>query len=319
MSEEVKVSIYCLAYNHEKYIRGTLDGFLMQKTDFPFEILIHDDASTDATADIIREYAAKHPCIKPIYQSVNQYSRGVRIGRTFQYPRIRGEYVAYCEGDDFWTDENKLQKQIDYMDAHPECMMCCHAYDKIRADDGTLIETVRTLDSEGDISPADAISYNKRPTQLASQVVRFEVLRDMPESFQSAGVGDYPLLLQAVATGTVHYLPDNMSTYRAVSAGSWTERMYRDVKKQLEHWKRIAVFLQAFDDHYEGRFHTEVAAKLDEIDYRCALLSGDYRRAVKCKEFRSKSLSRKAQIYVGCIFPGIARYVDRKRVEKRRQ
>ena len=87
----------------------------MQKTDFPFEILIHDDASTDGTADIIREYEAKYPdIIKPIYQTENQYSKGIKVSQVYQFPRAKGKYIALCEGDDYWTDPYKLQKQVDF-------------------------------------------------------------------------------------------------------------------------------------------------------------------------------------------------------------
>ena len=101
--EDILVSISCITYNHEKYIRDALEGFLMQKTDFKYEILIHDDASTDNTAKIIREYEEKYPdLIKPIYQKENQWSKGnYRISSTFNIPRAKGKYIAFCEGDDF--------------------------------------------------------------------------------------------------------------------------------------------------------------------------------------------------------------------------
>src|SRR6056297_583375 len=102
------VSISCITYNHEPYIEDALEGFLLQETDFPFEILIHDDASTDHTADIIREYESTFPTlIKPIYQSENQYSQGNRPG-IINIKRAKGEYIALCEGDDYWTDPFKL-------------------------------------------------------------------------------------------------------------------------------------------------------------------------------------------------------------------
>ena len=98
------VSICCITYNHAPYIRQCLDGFMMQQTNFTFEVLIHDDASTDGTADIIREYESKYPdIIKPIYQTENQYSKGVKVSATFNFPRAKGKYIAMCEGDDYWT------------------------------------------------------------------------------------------------------------------------------------------------------------------------------------------------------------------------
>jgi len=132
LSEERKeelvplVSVCVITYNHEKYIRQCLDGILMQKVNFPYEILIHDDASPDATADIIREYEAKYPdIIKPIYQTENQYSQGKSVSR-FNNDRARGKYIAQCEGDDYWTDPGKLQMQVDFLEAHPEYVGTAH-------------------------------------------------------------------------------------------------------------------------------------------------------------------------------------------------
>lgn len=129
MNKQIIVSICCITYNHEPYIRDAIEGFLMQKTDFPFEILIHDDASTDGTADIIREYEAKYPdIIKPIYQTENQYSKGIKVSQVYQFPRAKGKYIALCEGDDYWTDPYKLQKQVDFLEANKECVLTCHRY-----------------------------------------------------------------------------------------------------------------------------------------------------------------------------------------------
>ena len=121
------VSICCITYNHEKYIRDALESFLNQKTNFDFEILIHDDASTDKTSEIIQEYEKKYPnIIKPIYQIENQYSKGISINDTFNFSRAGGKYIALCEGDDYWLDSNKLQKQVDYMGKNHECTLCFH-------------------------------------------------------------------------------------------------------------------------------------------------------------------------------------------------
>ena len=120
------VSICCVTYNHAPFIRQCLDGFLMQKTSFPIEILIHDDCSTDGTTEIIREYEKKYPELMfPIYEDENQYSKGVWVDG-FNYQRAKGKYIAYCEGDDYWTDPLKLQKQVDFMEAHPDYSVCWH-------------------------------------------------------------------------------------------------------------------------------------------------------------------------------------------------
>lgn len=125
------VSTLTTAYNHEPYIRECIEGFLMQKTTFPVELIIHDDASTDKTADIIREYEAKYPnLIKPIYQIENQYSQKIDIYNEFLFPRAKKKYIALCEGDDYWIDPFKLQKQVDFMETNPESGLCFTNIDK---------------------------------------------------------------------------------------------------------------------------------------------------------------------------------------------
>ncbi len=134
----ILVSICCVTYNHASFIRKALDGFLMQESPSCMpkdaklsdwcEILIHDDCSTDGTTEIVREYAARYPdVIFPLYEEVNQFSRG-GAGKMdlYNYDRAKGKYIAYCEGDDYWTDAHKLQKQVDFMESHPDYSVCWH-------------------------------------------------------------------------------------------------------------------------------------------------------------------------------------------------
>lgn len=120
------VSVICLTYNHARYIDKCIAGILMQKTDFPVEIIIHDDASNDGTSEIVRNYADRHEgTIVPVLQSENQYSRG-NNPKALALANCRGDYIAYCEGDDYWTDPQKLQKQIDYLEQNPGCVVSGH-------------------------------------------------------------------------------------------------------------------------------------------------------------------------------------------------
>lgn len=116
------VSICCITYNHEKYISDAIESFIMQKTSFPVEIIIHDDASSDNTTNIIREYEKKYPeLFTCIFQKENQYSKGIRgIAAQFTFLLARGKYIALCEGDDYWTDPYKLQKQVDFLEANSD-------------------------------------------------------------------------------------------------------------------------------------------------------------------------------------------------------
>lgn len=133
---EPLVSICCITYNHAPYIKQCIEGFLMQKTTFSIEILIHDDCSTDGTTEIIRDYEKKYPdLIFPLYEEENQYQKGKASEIDFyNYKRARGKYIAYCEGDDYWTDPLKLQKQVDFMEANPDYSVCFHDFKKYIVD-----------------------------------------------------------------------------------------------------------------------------------------------------------------------------------------
>lgn len=148
-NSEIMVSIRCAVYNHEKYIRDCLDGFVMQKTNFRFEAIVHDDASTDNTASIIKEYAEKYPdIIKPIYETENQYSKHDGSIRRIMDVEMRGKYIAMCEGDDYWTDPLKLQKQVDFMENNLEVGLCCSKSVVFVDEDNEYKEEKGTLDCE---------------------------------------------------------------------------------------------------------------------------------------------------------------------------
>lgn len=182
---EVLVSISCITYNHSAYIRQCLDGMLMQQTTFGFEILIHDDCSTDGTDDIIREYASKYPqIIKPLFEEENQYQQGKPIGTAvWNLPRAKGKYIAICEGDDYWTDPLKLQKQVDFMEANPEYVLCCHRYKIYNQNDGTwdkdyvhqLFET-----SSNGVSFSNKENFETWFTKTLTLLIRQDALRKMP-------------------------------------------------------------------------------------------------------------------------------------------
>lgn len=126
MNTQPLVSICCITYNQVKYIRQCLDGFLSQKTSFPVEIIINDDCSTDGTTDVIKEYSNRYPdIVKPIFHEENQFRKGINgMFRSFCFPVANGKYIALCEGDDYWDDPLKLQKQVDFMESNPDYSMC---------------------------------------------------------------------------------------------------------------------------------------------------------------------------------------------------
>ena len=137
MTGDPLVSIRCTVYNHEPFLRQCLDGFVMQQTSFPFEAIVHDDASTDGSAAIIREYAEKYPdIIKPIYETENQYRKGTILKILDAAMHPKSKYVALCEGDDYWTDPHKLQLQVDFLESHLDYSMCFHRANTINHETG---------------------------------------------------------------------------------------------------------------------------------------------------------------------------------------
>ncbi|MBA2860462.1 glycosyltransferase [Methanococcus maripaludis] len=219
------VSISCITYNHEKYIEDALEGFLMQETDFPFEILIHDDASTDKTAEIIRKYEKKYPkIIKPIYQVENQYSKGVKkIDYTFNHSRAKGKYYAICEGDDYWIDSKKLQKQVDYMEDNPECGLCFHAAEIFKVGVGKVGHIVPYKKSG--ISTTEDIIYGGGGFMATNSILYKKSIMENPADFYfMSPVGDYPLQVLTSLNTYAYYINEVMSVYRRNVVGSWSLR-----------------------------------------------------------------------------------------------
>lgn len=304
MSEEIMVSVQCITYNHEKYIRKALDGFVMQKTNFKFEVIVHDDASTDRTAEIIREYAEKYDFIVPIFQKENQYSKNLPFIIKYIYPLMKGKYIAYCEGDDYWTDSNKLQTLYDYMISHPECSMCCHAYENIEANTEKIMGEVHTLKADGEITIQKAIKYDN-PTQIASQMYRRECVINQPEIYLNRGVGDYTILLYAATVGKIHYIDKIMARHRIASDGSWTNRVYRNKKLRINHDQNMISFLKEFDEYYNSMYHEYVYDKIEEYIFDILMSSGKYKRLVSHKYFNTLTSKRRMLVRIGTLFPKV--------------
>lgn len=215
------VSISCITYNHAPYIRDCLEGFLMQKTDFPFEILIHDDASTDGTADIIREYQKKYPdIIKPILREKNLYSQGVRMMNQFNYERAKGKYIAFCEGDDYWNDSNKLQIQYDFMESHEDCALCYHGMYILNHLKKFYIRenfpNKSILKHESNISfEILALNSNIRTPSVFFRKEIYNFCHDtLMRDCQNMLFSDLQLFFHLSLNGKVEFIPRYMATYR---------------------------------------------------------------------------------------------------------
>lgn len=274
-----KVSILCITYNHGAYIRDALDGFVMQKTNFPFEVLIHDDASTDDTADIIREYAAKYPnIIRPILQTENQYSQGIEVLRAFLFPMVRGKYVAVNEGDDYWTDPYKLQKQVDFLDAHPDYSVCFHPV-RVTWDNGKYPDS---------IFPSAKYRFNKTTLELfdllqhnfiQTNSVMYRWRKDCENLFPDDILpGDWYLHLLHAQVGKIGFIPDVMSVYRRNDGGIWNGAFETDV------WfKKCTMPVLNFYKHAQHQFVRDFGTAMADVASGgiCAFLRAGDINAVK--------------------------------------
>ncbi len=259
------VSICSITYNHEKFIAETLDGFLMQKTCFPFEVLLNEDCSTDNTANIIREYEKKYPnIIKPIYQKENQYSKGLPMNESFNFPRAEGKYIALCEGDDYWADSLKLQKQIDFMQEYNNCSMCFHRAEIKQYNSSLKIEQSYTKDFPGivffDSSKPFFEGGSAAPT--ASMVFRTEIVKkSFPNFYNISPVGDMPLKLLCSLHGKIGYINRIMSVRRLGTPGSWNVRTRLVNKNQNQYLLKMIAMLKCFNEYSNKMWLNDIEGK----------------------------------------------------------
>ena len=306
--DDIKVTVYCPAYNHESYIRSALDGFVMQKTNFQFEVLVHDDASTDRTADIIREYELKYPdIIKAIYQKENLYRR--KINRTYAYllDKTRGKYIAFCEGDDYWNDPYKLQKQYDYMEAHPECSAVVHEAETLRVDTMTFSAyTKYDFEENGYDFDFTKLIENLSSFPTASLFFKKEFYTKHEAFLKSVSVYDYVIKLLLASDGTVHVLKGVMSVYRLGSVGSWTVRIARSQNNYITHLKKAIDILNQIDAYTDYKYHDSVKQEIHIREFNIHCISADMREIkspVFLNDYKKLSPKNKLILHIKCCFP----------------
>ena len=306
MVNEILVSVICNTYNQEDYIRDALESFIMQKTNFKFEVLVHDDASTDNTANIIREYEQKYPeIIKPIYQTVNQYSQKIPISLTYQIPRAKGKYLAACEGDDFWTDPYKLQKQYDAMELHPDVDMCAHTATKVDAitfqnigeikpsNEDIIFNTSDVIRGYGGFVATNSLMYKK---ELTSYVPNFRKFLPL----------DYSLQIHGSLKGGMLYLKDNMSSYRVNAKGSWTSNMHKDINRLINHFNKVIQMLIILDEETDYKFSSAIENVIREREFKIFEIQQNYKALLNKKYkqiYKGLTFKEKIKIRLKAYFP----------------
>ena len=315
--EKRLVTVICATFNQEKYIRKALDGFLLQKTNFPYEIIVHDDASGDNTPNVIKEYADKFPdLIVPVLQKENQFSKGVHITKELLIPMARGKYIALCEGDDYWSDANKLQAQFDAMEQHPECSICVHRTQGISEDETQEIRTFPAGQMDTGVVAAEKIVHqmfaeNEWVFHTTSYFFRKSDALDMNEKafdfWKKPAYGDFAYMQMAALKGDFYYIDKVMSFYRMGSIGSTVRRdMNLNLRKQRN--LRFINAISNFDRATNDKFHNDCMIAINRYTYAIAEIDKDYKVLLSPdmrRFWNERSMHVKVRIMASRWFPWV--------------
>lgn len=304
-NQQILVGIYCITYNHKDYLRQCLDGFVMQQTNFRFVAVVHDDCSTDGTTDILREYAEKYPgIVHPIYEEENQYSKhNGEIGRKMNeaFNQLGVKYIAMCEGDDYWTDPLKLQKQVDFMESHPECT--CHAHNSLTLNTQTreiglfnkkLLKTqdysLETFLTKDWFTPTQSLLYRNSAYSIYDNAPTFMH-------------GDYYFLINVLINPNsyLHYENEIMAVYRN---GGWASTHLRELDLYDDFIALLAYFKGKSNHRCDSVFDKQIQrhqAEKNEAMRHQALIKKSRSVYVRIGHWLCRKIARLTNRYVECI------------------
>lgn len=308
-NEEIMVSICCITYNHERYIKQALDSFLKQKTNFRYEVIVYDDASKDNTSKIIKQYEEKYSkIIKPIYAQENQYSKG-RQTLEFTFKEAKGKYIAVCEGDDYWIDENKLQMQVDYMENNEQCTLCFHDAIILNMQNNEKTSwkwyNKKFYKKTGNYNAGELELLGAKPT--ASYMFRTKYVEKIPDWFEKCIVGDKPLELIMTSFGYAYHIEKIMSVYRVGTGSSVMDKINKDNeenKKAIQYWEKIEWILDKFNYFSNYKYDKELNLPKKEIQLNILIAKEEYKKIIKEKKYRKLiKTSEKLKFFLKGYFP----------------
>lgn len=271
------ITVIVMTYNHKEYIAKALDSIFSQKIKIDFDVLVHDDCSNDGTFEILQTYQNKYPGkIRVIHQETRKFPIEGFNMMIFNHvvPHISSKYVAYCDGDDYWCDDLKLQKQYDFMEKHPEYSMCFHCAYQLRPNND--MSSKWFIKDEGDIGLQDLLNDKPGiPVATSSLFVRSEVFKDFADWRKSYSIEDLPLYMTASIAGKIHRLKDIMCVYRQFSVGSWSSQNVGNTDRLISHQQNLINGAKLFDEQTNYKFHDLVINHIEGCDYRIAMLKHD--------------------------------------------
>lgn len=283
------VVISCITYNHEVFIRDALNGFVMQQTSFPFVAIVHDDASSDGTRKIIEEYAEKYPdIILPIFEKENQYSRqkGL-VSLIMQKARDAScaKYIAMCEGDDYWTDPLKLQKQVDALEKHPECTIALHRVQTVDRNRKELSWKIPVSEDfkDGKVSLEELLNHEFRQGfwtfHTSSFLLHKEIYSRLNEInsafFNKFPYGDMPILLTCLLSGPGYYTSDIMSHYTVLSGG-YNSSLKADKELAAAQFMKVSEALYLFNKYTKLKYKKYLNIGALRYEYKAIAVREDF-------------------------------------------
>lgn len=235
------VTIACITYNHEKFVLDCLKGIFMQECDFDYEVIIHDDCSTDNTQEIIKDFISPYKeKVTLIFQKENQYSQGKKPLTDFVIPMAKGKYIAICEGDDYWTDSLKLQKQVQFLESNDKIKLCYHKTlnkSEINGKQYFFHEPSLFFTKKNIINKKYFLRRGGGAFATPSCMIHKDVIKKL-DNLPKLLNGDTMIAISACLSGEIGYIKDLMAVYRVQTPGSWSEKTKRNAK---EHYKSVII------------------------------------------------------------------------------
>lgn len=294
-----EVSVFVPTYNHRDYIAQALDSILMQEVSFSYEILIHDDASTDGTTELVKEYENRYPdIIRCMYETTNQYSKGNLFANwDCLFGMCRGKYCAILEGDDYWTDSQKMQRQYSFMKAHPECMLYMHNAWRLDVCSGEM-NLLNTFPQSGYYSQTEQVLCglgSKFPAAASYFFVMNALRENFPEFIIEAGLGDYPMRQILANKGEVYYDERPMSVYRYLTGSSFMKNIHEKLDAYVTYILRMSTFYNCLNAYLDYQFDEIYSKKIDSDIL--GLAAATYKCKDAVPDIKDKWLATKLQFF----------------------